>query len=247
MPGQSLIHGEDHALWVDPDDPNHLIIGGDGGVSISWDRGLTWDFRNNMPIGAVLRDRRRQEGAVHGLRRPAGQRRVVRAERRARSQRHRESRRLEHRRRRRLLREVRSERRELRVRRVAERQRLAREPDDARADAGEARRRTWRRRPGGAQAGAAAARRCAATGTRRSWCRASIPRVVYIGAQHAVPLAGHGATWTAISPDLTTGHRSGDAADDGRAACRRPRCRATTARRRSPRSRRSASRRSTRR
>ena len=50
VPGQSLIHGEDHALWVDPVDPNHLIIGGDGGVSISWDRGLSWDFRNNIPV-----------------------------------------------------------------------------------------------------------------------------------------------------------------------------------------------------
>ena len=35
---------------VDPADPNHLIIGGDGGVSISWDRGLSWDFRNNIPL-----------------------------------------------------------------------------------------------------------------------------------------------------------------------------------------------------
>jgi photosystem II stability/assembly factor-like uncharacterized protein len=47
----SNVHGEDHALWVDPDNGNHLIIGGDGGVSISWDRGRTWDFRRNMPIG----------------------------------------------------------------------------------------------------------------------------------------------------------------------------------------------------
>jgi photosystem II stability/assembly factor-like uncharacterized protein len=47
----SNIHSEDHALWVDPDDPNHLIVGGDGGVSISWDRAVTWDFRRNMPIG----------------------------------------------------------------------------------------------------------------------------------------------------------------------------------------------------
>jgi photosystem II stability/assembly factor-like uncharacterized protein len=47
----STIHSEDHALWVDPDDPNHLIVGGDGGVSISWDRGATWLFRDNMPIG----------------------------------------------------------------------------------------------------------------------------------------------------------------------------------------------------
>jgi photosystem II stability/assembly factor-like uncharacterized protein len=47
----SNVHGEDHALWIDPDNGNHLIIGGDGGVSISWDRGHTWDFRRNMPIG----------------------------------------------------------------------------------------------------------------------------------------------------------------------------------------------------
>src|SRR5262252_8341863 len=47
----SNVHGEDHALWVDPDAPNHMIIGGDGGVSITWDRGKTWDFRRNMPIG----------------------------------------------------------------------------------------------------------------------------------------------------------------------------------------------------
>jgi photosystem II stability/assembly factor-like uncharacterized protein len=47
----SNIHGEDHALWIDPDNPNHLIIGGDGGVSLSFDRGLTWLFRLNLPIG----------------------------------------------------------------------------------------------------------------------------------------------------------------------------------------------------
>lgn len=47
----SQVHGEDHALWIDPRDGNHLLIGGDGGVSISYDRGQTWSFRNNMPIG----------------------------------------------------------------------------------------------------------------------------------------------------------------------------------------------------
>jgi photosystem II stability/assembly factor-like uncharacterized protein len=47
----SGVHGEDHALWIDPDNTNHLVIGGDGGVSISFDRGMTWLFRINLPIG----------------------------------------------------------------------------------------------------------------------------------------------------------------------------------------------------
>ena len=47
----SRVHGEDHAMWIDPLDPNHLLIGGDGGVSISYDRGVSWLFRDNLPIG----------------------------------------------------------------------------------------------------------------------------------------------------------------------------------------------------
>ncbi len=47
----SNVHGEDHAMWIDPDDGNHLLIGGDGGISISFDRGSTWLFRLNLPIG----------------------------------------------------------------------------------------------------------------------------------------------------------------------------------------------------
>jgi photosystem II stability/assembly factor-like uncharacterized protein len=47
----SNVHGEDHVLWIDPSNTNRLVIGGDGGVSISYDRGLTWLFRLNLPIG----------------------------------------------------------------------------------------------------------------------------------------------------------------------------------------------------
>jgi photosystem II stability/assembly factor-like uncharacterized protein len=47
----SEVHGEDHILWIDPETPNHLVIGGDGGVSISFDRGATWLFRINLPLG----------------------------------------------------------------------------------------------------------------------------------------------------------------------------------------------------
>jgi photosystem II stability/assembly factor-like uncharacterized protein len=47
----SNVHGEDHTLWVNPENTNHLVIGGDGGISISYDRGQTWLFRLNLPIG----------------------------------------------------------------------------------------------------------------------------------------------------------------------------------------------------
>jgi photosystem II stability/assembly factor-like uncharacterized protein len=47
----SQVHGEDHVLWIDPESPNHMVVGGDGGVSISYDRGATWLFRINLPIG----------------------------------------------------------------------------------------------------------------------------------------------------------------------------------------------------
>jgi photosystem II stability/assembly factor-like uncharacterized protein len=43
-------HPDDHALWIDADDSNHMIRGSDGGISISWDRGVTWLFRDNIPL-----------------------------------------------------------------------------------------------------------------------------------------------------------------------------------------------------
>ncbi|HTQ79586.1 MAG TPA: hypothetical protein VMM92_06295, partial [Thermoanaerobaculia bacterium] len=45
------IHGDYHALWIDPRDPAHLVAGNDGGVGVSHDRGETWDFVADLPIG----------------------------------------------------------------------------------------------------------------------------------------------------------------------------------------------------
>ena len=41
-------HVDQHAIWVDPHNPKHLMIGNDGGLDISWDQGKTWDFVNTM-------------------------------------------------------------------------------------------------------------------------------------------------------------------------------------------------------
>jgi len=46
---QVRLHGDYHDLWIDPDDNNHLMVANDGGLGISWDRGNTWDYRDNIP------------------------------------------------------------------------------------------------------------------------------------------------------------------------------------------------------
>ncbi len=43
-------HSDHHAMWIDPTDPSHIIIGSDGGVYITHDRGRTVDFVPNLPI-----------------------------------------------------------------------------------------------------------------------------------------------------------------------------------------------------
>jgi photosystem II stability/assembly factor-like uncharacterized protein len=45
------IHGDHQSFWINPDDPNHLIDGSDGGWSFSYDGGETWDFVNVVPLG----------------------------------------------------------------------------------------------------------------------------------------------------------------------------------------------------
>jgi photosystem II stability/assembly factor-like uncharacterized protein len=45
-----VIHGDFHAMWIDPGDPDHLLVGGDGGIGISHDRGKTARFVTNLPL-----------------------------------------------------------------------------------------------------------------------------------------------------------------------------------------------------
>jgi photosystem II stability/assembly factor-like uncharacterized protein len=43
MPGSEQTHGDHHALWIDPTDPNYIINGNDGGVMVSTDGGNKWN------------------------------------------------------------------------------------------------------------------------------------------------------------------------------------------------------------
>ncbi len=45
------VHTDWHAMWIDPSDPEHYILGDDGGIAVTYDRGGTYDFINTFPIG----------------------------------------------------------------------------------------------------------------------------------------------------------------------------------------------------
>ena len=56
------VHLDHHALWIDPSDSDHLLLGSDGGLSVSWDRSDNWYQFRNLPlaqfyeIGVDMRD-----------------------------------------------------------------------------------------------------------------------------------------------------------------------------------------------
>ncbi len=49
--GSDGIHVDHHALWLDPSDPRHMILGNDGGIYVTYDRMKHWDHHNHAAIG----------------------------------------------------------------------------------------------------------------------------------------------------------------------------------------------------
>lgn len=50
MTGGGGVHPDYHALWIDPGNPRHLVLGTDGGVYISYNRGYDWLHVSTLPL-----------------------------------------------------------------------------------------------------------------------------------------------------------------------------------------------------
>jgi photosystem II stability/assembly factor-like uncharacterized protein len=48
--GERNKHVDNHDIWINPHNTDHYLVGCDGGIYESFDRGQTWDFKQNMPI-----------------------------------------------------------------------------------------------------------------------------------------------------------------------------------------------------
>ncbi|MDQ8161706.1 MAG: hypothetical protein P3C10_03880 [Gemmatimonadota bacterium] len=46
-----VTHDDVHGIWINPKNPDHVIIGNDGGLATSYDMSRTWQFIENVPVG----------------------------------------------------------------------------------------------------------------------------------------------------------------------------------------------------
>ncbi len=48
--GEKSKHVDNHAIWIDPKNTDYYLVGCDGGVYESFDRGQNWHFKSNLPV-----------------------------------------------------------------------------------------------------------------------------------------------------------------------------------------------------
>jgi photosystem II stability/assembly factor-like uncharacterized protein len=48
--GEKSKHVDNHEIWIDSNNTDHYLVGCDGGVYESHDRGANWEFKRNLPV-----------------------------------------------------------------------------------------------------------------------------------------------------------------------------------------------------
>jgi len=48
--GEKSKHVDNHAMWIDPANTTHWLVGCDGGLYETWDHGKNWHYKTNLPI-----------------------------------------------------------------------------------------------------------------------------------------------------------------------------------------------------
>lgn len=49
----SNVHSDHHALWFNPKNSDHILIGNDGGLNLTYDGGKNWSHLNPIPVGQL--------------------------------------------------------------------------------------------------------------------------------------------------------------------------------------------------
>ncbi len=65
-----IAHSDHHAIWIDPKNGKHILIGNDGGLDVTYDQGDTWEFINTIPAAqfyAIAVDMRKPYYVYGGL------------------------------------------------------------------------------------------------------------------------------------------------------------------------------------
>src|SRR5260370_13875088 len=65
-----IAHSDHHAIWIDPHNGDHVLIGNDGGLDVSYDQGATWEYITTIPAAqfyAIAVDMRKPYYVYCGL------------------------------------------------------------------------------------------------------------------------------------------------------------------------------------
>jgi photosystem II stability/assembly factor-like uncharacterized protein len=69
-PVSGIPHSDHHAIWIDPRNSSHILLGNDGGIDVSYDQADTWEYVNTVPVGqfyAISADMRKPYYVCGGL------------------------------------------------------------------------------------------------------------------------------------------------------------------------------------